>query len=78
MLWPTSDLSSEGKLQTATLPTFIRPPLAPERNDILMYNLQALPEAEVAYMMEQIKWLLWHKASGDLLFNLAVCFQRND
>lgn len=56
MPWPRWDLSSEGMLQKATLPIFIRLlSLASVRNDTLMYNLQAHPKAEVADMMEQNK-----------------------
>lgn len=60
-------------LQTATLPIFIRPlSLASVRNDILMYNLQAHPKAEVAYMMEQSKWVFWHEAYGVLLYSMFL------
>lgn len=65
MPWPRKDLSSEGMLPTATMPIFIRPQsLAPVRNDILMYNLQAHPKAEgIRERVEQTGALaqgIWH------------------
>lgn len=64
-------------LLTARLPIFIRPlSLASVRNDILMYNLQAHPKAEVAYVMKRNKWAFWHEAYGVLFYSPAVCFHR--
>lgn len=62
-------------LQTATLPIFIRPlSLASLHNDMLMYNLQAHPKAEVAYMMEWNNWGFWHTAYGVLVYNFDSMF----
>lgn len=64
-----------GCCKTATLPIFIRPQsLASVCNDILMYNLQAHPKAEVAYMMEWNKWEFWQEAYGVLFYNPTACF----
>lgn len=66
-----------GMLPTATLPIFIRPlSLASVRNDILMYNLQAHPKAEVAYVRKWSKWVFWHQAYGVLLYSATVCSHR--
>lgn len=67
-------------LQTATLPIFIRAlSLASVHNDMLMYNLQAHPVAEVAYMMEWNNWGFWHLAYGvlvDVLVSFVSMFTR--